>query len=97
MSCDLVHRHGLDSVLPRLRCRPAATATIQPLVWEPPYASGVILKNKTNIQSGLRNGTHQLCTIPLVGIQSLATTNCKGAWEMRYRFVDREEEETHSC
>ena len=26
--------------------RPAATAPIQPLVWEPPYAAGVDLKTK---------------------------------------------------
>ena len=31
-----------DPVL--LWCRPAATAPIQPLAWEPPYALGVALK-----------------------------------------------------
>ena len=29
-----------------LWCRPAATAVIRPLVWEPPYAAGVALKRQ---------------------------------------------------
>ena len=29
-----------------LRRRPAATAPIRPLAWEPPYAAGAALKNK---------------------------------------------------
>ena len=29
-----------------LWCRPAATAPIRPLAWEPPCATGVALKNK---------------------------------------------------
>ena len=29
-----------------LCCRPAAVALIQPLAWEPPYATGVALKSK---------------------------------------------------
>ena len=33
-----------DPVLLWLWCRPAATALIQPLAWEPPYASDVALK-----------------------------------------------------
>ena len=39
-------RRGLDPVLLWLWCRPAATALIGPLAWEPPYASGVGLKAK---------------------------------------------------
>ena len=35
-----------DLVLLWLRCRPAATAPIGPLAWEPPYAVGVALKRK---------------------------------------------------
>ena len=41
MSCRVGHRQGLDLVLLWLWCRPAATAWIQPLAWEPPYAAGV--------------------------------------------------------
>ena len=38
MSCGIGHRRGLDPVLLWLWCRQAATAPIQPLAWEPPYA-----------------------------------------------------------
>ena len=43
MSCG-GHRHGLDLLLLWLWRGPAATALIQPLTWEPPYASGTALK-----------------------------------------------------
>ena len=48
MSCDIGCRLGLDLVLLWLWlwCRLAATAAIRPLVWEPPYATGVALKRK---------------------------------------------------
>ena len=35
-----------DPVLLWLWCRPWATALIQPLAWEPPYAKGATLKTK---------------------------------------------------
>ena len=38
------HTYSLDPTLLWLGCRPAATAPIQPLAWEPPYAVGVALK-----------------------------------------------------
>ena len=44
MSCDVGHRHSLDLGLLWLWCRPAATAPIQNLAGEPPYAEGVELK-----------------------------------------------------
>ena len=44
MSCGVGHRNGLDLEL--LWCRPAATATIQPLAWELPYAMSVALEGK---------------------------------------------------
>jgi len=46
MSCGVGHRHGLDSSLLWLWCRPAAATLIQPLAWELPYAAGVALKKK---------------------------------------------------
>ena len=46
MSCGVGCRRGLDLALLWLWCRPAATALIQPLAWEPPYASGAALKKK---------------------------------------------------
>ena len=44
MSCGVGHRHGSDSELLWLWCRPVARAPIGPLVWELPYAMGVALK-----------------------------------------------------
>ena len=40
VSCGVGGRHGLDPVLLWLWCRPAATAPIRPIAWEPPYATG---------------------------------------------------------
>jgi len=44
MSCGVVCRCGLDLVLLRPWCRPAATAPNRPLAWEPPYAIGAALE-----------------------------------------------------
>ena len=49
MSCDVGHRHGSDPKLLWLWRRLVATALIQPLAWEPPYASEM-QKDKTNKQ-----------------------------------------------
>ena len=46
MSCGVGCRHGLDSTLLRLWCRPAAVAPIRPLARELPYAKSVALKSK---------------------------------------------------
>lgn len=46
MSYGVGHRRGLDPALLWLWCRLAAMALIQPLAWEPPYATGVALKSK---------------------------------------------------
>ena len=46
MSCGVGHRRGSDLVLLRLWCRPAATALIRALAWEPPCAAGVALKRQ---------------------------------------------------
>ena len=46
MSCGVGRRCGSDPALLWLWCGPAATAPIQPLAWEPPYATGVALKSK---------------------------------------------------
>ena len=40
MSCGVDCRRGLDPPLLLLWHRPVATALIQPLAWEPPYAAG---------------------------------------------------------
>ena len=44
VSCGVGCRHGSDLVLLWLWHRPAATAPIRPLAWEPPYASGAALE-----------------------------------------------------
>ena len=49
MSCGIGLRCGSDPTLLCLWCRPAATALIGPLAWEPPYAEGVALE--TNKQT----------------------------------------------
>ena len=41
MSCGIGCRCGSDPMLLWLWHRPAATAPIGPLAWEPPYAAGV--------------------------------------------------------
>ena len=46
MSCGVGRRHRSDLAFLWLWCRPAATALIRPLAWEPPYARGVALKTK---------------------------------------------------
>ena len=48
MSCGVGHRCGSDLALLWLWLwhGPAATALIQPLAWEPPYATGAALKKK---------------------------------------------------
>ena len=44
------HRHSLDLALLWLWCRLVATALIQPLAWEPPYALSVPLKKKKKMK-----------------------------------------------
>ena len=46
MSCGAGRRRGSDLVLLWLWRRPAATAPITPLAWEPPYAEGAALKGQ---------------------------------------------------
>ena len=44
MSCGVDGRHGSNPALLWLWRRPAATALIGPLAWEPPYAAGAALE-----------------------------------------------------
>ena len=50
VSCGLGCRLGLDPVLLWLLHRLEATAPIQPLVWEPIYATGAALKRQKTKQ-----------------------------------------------
>ena len=52
MSCAVGCRHGSDLALLWLWCRPAATALIRPLAWEPPYAMGAALKRLKTKRKG---------------------------------------------
>ena len=58
MGCGVGYRHGSDPTLLCLLRRPAATAPIQPLSWDPPYAAGVALKDK---KTKKRKGTANIC------------------------------------
>ena len=59
MSGDVGCRHGSDLALLWLWCRLAATAPIQPLVRELPYAPGVVLKeNKKSYVLEKDSGSH---------------------------------------
>ena len=46
VSCDVGCRSGLDLALLWLWRRPGAAALIQPLAWEPPYATGLSVKRQ---------------------------------------------------
>ena len=52
MSCGVGRRRGLDPELLWLWRRPAATALIRPLAWEPPYAVRAA-KEMAKIKKGL--------------------------------------------
>ena len=59
MSCGVGHRRGSDPALLWLWRRLAAAAPIQPLAWEPPYATGVALeKAKRPKKKKSRNSHH---------------------------------------
>ena len=57
MSCGVGCRCGLDPVLLWLWHRPAATALIRPLAWEPPSARGAALE-KTKRQKKKNNSQY---------------------------------------
>ena len=60
LSCGVGRRRSSNLALLWLWCRPAATALIGPLAWEPPYATGAALekaKNKTTKKALWMMGT----------------------------------------
>ena len=65
MSCGVGCRRSSDPTLLWLWRRPAATAPIRPLAWEPPYAVGVALemakrqKKKENQEKGIGDLWHK--------------------------------------
>ena len=60
VSCGVGRSRGSDLELLWLRCRPAATAPIRPLAWEPPYAAGVALKGQKDKK---KNASYMLMSI----------------------------------
>ena len=54
MSCGVGRRQGSDPALLWPWCKLTATAPIEPLAWEPPYAMSAALK-KTERQKEKRN------------------------------------------
>ena len=57
-----------DLVLLWLWCRPVPTVLIQPLAWEPLYATGVALKKQTNKKIVIQNNRQTGWTNLRVGI-----------------------------
>ena len=55
MSCGVGRRHGSDPESLWLWHRPAATALIRPLAWEPPYSTGAALEKKKKKKKDLEN------------------------------------------
>ena len=55
MSCGVGHRHSSDPVWLLLWRRPAATAPIGPLAWEPPYAASAALKRNKKQKTSPKN------------------------------------------
>ena len=51
MSCSVGCRRGSDPALLWLWHRPAATALIGPLAWEPPYAAGAAVEMAKRVLS----------------------------------------------
>ena len=53
MSCGIGRRCSSDLALLWLWSRLAATAPVQPLAWDPPYAVGVALKRQKKMSAAL--------------------------------------------
>ena len=67
MSCSVGYRHSSDVVLMWLWYKPVAIAAIQPLAWEPPYATGAALKRQKK-KKELRNLEHRQTMNNNVGV-----------------------------
>ena len=60
MSCGVGRRHGSDPALLWLWRRPVATAPIQPLACEPPYAAGAAQEKAKRQKKKKKNTEKQL-------------------------------------
>ena len=59
MSCGVGCRRGSDPALLWLWRRPVATAPIQPLAWEPPYAEGAAQEIATTATTTTKDNKRQ--------------------------------------
>jgi len=95
VSCGVGCRCGSDPALLWLWRRPVATALIQPLAWEPPYAAGAALekakrpkktetKTKTKNRKQTKNEVHLYVLIEK-DIQGIQIT--KEQWVYCYRLM----------
>ena len=64
-SSGVGHRCGLDASLLWLWCRPAATAPIRSVAWEPPYAEGAALEKNKRQKDKKKKKNVQLDMIPV--------------------------------
>jgi len=86
VSCGVGHRHDSDLALLWLWLWPVATAPIQPLAWEPPYAAGVAIKErkegrkeeKKDRQKGRKEGRKEerKKLVPVI----IETDRCQDPW-----------------
>ena len=85
--CGVGCRHGSDPTLLWLWRRPAATALIRPLAWEPPYAVGVVQdmakRQKKKICFTLAWLLLFLCSIYYAGILNSSFDLLRSAWDFR--------------
>ena len=76
MSCGVGRRGSVDPAVLWLWHKLVATALIQPLVWEPPYAEGAALKNLKKKKNFKKKGEEEkyivlnasLSYIPIMGL-----------------------------
>ena len=75
MSCGLDCRRGLDCMLLRLCCRPAAATPIWPLAWEFPYAAPVALKKKERERSSVAQLVKILSYVDAISVASATASD----------------------
>ena len=71
-----------DAALLWLWCRPAATAPIQPLAWEPPYAEGAALGGEKKIV---------YCFVQYGHFNNINSSN-PGSWDFSKEQAERQAE-----
>ena len=74
MSCGVGCRCGSDLVLLWLWHRPAATALIGPLAWEPPYAMDVALKRQKTKKQNKQKNTQKSSSV-ISGLKLMSKRN----------------------